>query len=297
MKRRYDWVIHTVLIIGCTIIMFPIVFALIKATQTRAAVMTPNLIPGAELMNNLRAVWVEASLWKFMRNSFVVAIAVTIGKTILSLFAGMALVYFRFPFKRFIFGFILLTLMMPTEVLLVPLFDLVSQQPPASWTAFWAWFHDPRHVLLEPSPFGLGWANTYWAIIVPFLASATGTFLFRQHFMAIPQSLADAARIDGATPLQFLTRILVPMSVNTIGALAVIQFVYVWDQYLWPKVIIRREDFQVVQVGLNLIIGTGEGTQWGYVMAGALLTLIPPLLVFILLQEQFMRGFALSESK
>jgi sn-glycerol 3-phosphate transport system permease protein len=232
-----------------------------------------------------------------MRNSFVVAIAVTLGKTILSLFAGMALVYFKFPFKRFIFGFILLTLMMPTEVLLVPLFDLVSQQPPASWGAFWEWFRDPRHVLLEPSPFGLGWANTYWAIIVPFLASATGTFLFRQHFMAIPQSLADAARIDGATPLQFLTRILVPMSVNTIGALAVIQFVYVWDQYLWPKVIIRREDFQVVQVGLNLIIGTGEGTQWGYVMAGALLTLIPPLVVFILLQEQFMRGFALSESK
>jgi sn-glycerol 3-phosphate transport system permease protein len=87
------------------------------------------------------------------------------------------------------------------------------------------------------------------------------------------------------------------MSVNTIGALAVIQFVYVWDQYLWPRVIIRREELQVVQVGLNLIIGTGEGVQWGYVMAGALLTIIPPLLVFMLLQEQFMRGFALSQEK
>ncbi|MCA9839301.1 MAG: carbohydrate ABC transporter permease [Trueperaceae bacterium] len=297
MKNRYNWLIHLILIIGCAIVMFPVVFAVIKATQTRSAVLTPSLVPGTEFFTNLRAVWVEASLWKFMRNSFVVAIAVTIGKTILSLFAGMALVYFRFPAKRFIFGFILLTLMMPTEVLLVPLFDLVSQRPPASWEAFWLWFRDPRHVFLEPSPFGFGWANTYWAIIVPFLASATGTFLFRQHFMAIPQSLADAARIDGATPFQFLSRILVPMSVNTIGALAVIQFVYVWDQYLWPKVIIRREDYQVVQVGLNLIIGTGEGVQWGYVMAGALLTLIPPLLVFALLQEQFMRGFALSESK
>lgn len=297
MRRRHDWIIHLVLIIGCAIVMFPVLFAIVKATQTRAAVMTPSLIPGAEFLNNLRAVWIDASLWKFMRNSFVVAIAVTVGKTILSLFAGMALVFFRFPFKRFVFGFILLTLMMPTEVLLIPLFDLVSQQPPQSWAAFWEWFQDPRNVLLEPNPFGFGWANTYWAIIVPFLASATGTFLFRQHFMAIPQSLADAARIDGASAMRFLTSILIPMSWNTIGALAVIQFVYVWDQYLWPKVIIRREDLQVVQVGLNLIIGTGEGTQWGYVMAGALLTLLPPIIVFALLQEQFMRGFALSESK
>ena len=297
MRNRHAWLVHLVLIIGCAVVMFPILFAIIKATQTRAAVLTPNLLPGPEFLNNLRAVWIDASLWKFMRNSFVVAIAVTVGKTILSLFAGMALVFFKFPFKRFIFGFILLTLMMPTEVLLIPLFDLVSQQPPQSWAAFWAWFQHPRQVFLEPSPFGFGWANTYWAIIVPFLASATGTFLFRQHFMAIPQSLADAARIDGASAMRFLTSILIPMSWNTIGALAVIQFVYVWDQYLWPKVIIRREDLQVVQVGLNLIIGTGEGTQWGYVMAGALLTLLPPIIVFALLQEQFMRGFALSESK
>lgn len=297
MKRQNSWIVHTVLIIGCVLVTFPIFFALIKATQARADILTPSLIPGTELLKNVQAVWFEASLWKFMRNSFIVALAVTIGKTFLSLLAGMALVYFRFPFKRFVFGFILLTLMMPTEVLLIPLFDLISQQPPQSWEAFYQWFLNPRKVLLEPSPFGFGWANTYWAIIVPFLASATGTFLFRQHFMAIPKSLADASRIDGATPLQFLSRVLIPMSWNTIGALAVIQFVYVWDQYLWPKVIIRREDYQVVQVGLNLIIGTGEGVQWGYVMAGAILTLIPPMLVFALLQEQFMRGFALSESK
>lgn len=297
MRTRRRWIVHVVLIVGCIIVTFPIIFALIKATQTRAAVLSPSLLPGGELWNNIRSVWVDANLWVFMRNSLVVALSVTLGKTILSLFAGMALVYFRFPFKKFVFGFILLTLMMPTEVLIIPLFDLVSQQPPASWAAFWEWFRDPRQVVLEPSPYGFGWANTYWAIIVPFLASATGVFLFRQHFLSIPLSLADAARIDGASPLRFLRSILIPMSWNTIGALAVIQFVYVWDQYLWPRVIIRREEYQVVQVGLNLIIGTGEGVEWGYVMAGALLTLIPPLIVFMLLQEQFMRGFALSSEK
>lgn len=310
MRTRNHWITHLVLIVACTVVMAPVVFALIKATQPRALVLSPSLIPGSELLNNVRAVWFEANLGMFMRNSFIVALAVTVGKTILSLFAGMALVFLQFRFKGFIFGFILLTLMMPTEVLLVPLFDLVSQRPPPSWEAFFhwleiptswegfkAWLQNPRIGLLKPAEFGFGWANTYWAIIVPFLASATGVFLFRQHFMSIPRSLADAARIDGASPLRFLTSILIPMSWNTIGALAVIQFVYVWDQYIWPKVIIRREEYQVVQVGLNLIIGTGEGVQWGYVMAGAIITLLPPLFVFMLLQEQFMRGFALSQEK
>lgn len=297
MKTKNNWLIHLILIIGCAIIAFPILFAIIKASQTRGAVLSPSLIPGSELLINLKQVWFNANLGQFMRNSFIIAIAVTLGKTILSLFAGMALVYFRFPLKRLVFGLILFTLMTPVEVLIIPLFDLISLKPPESWEVFWLWFRNPKQVWLEPVKYGFGWANTYWAIIVPFLASATGTFLFRQHFMSIPKSLADAARIDGATPWEFLTRILVPMSVNTIGALAVIQFVYVWDQYLWPKIIIRREELQVVQVGLNLIIGTGEGVEWGYVMAGAIVTLIPPMLVFALLQEQFMRGFALSESK
>ncbi|MDZ7800957.1 MAG: carbohydrate ABC transporter permease [Trueperaceae bacterium] len=295
--RRNTLILHLVLIVACVVVAFPIVFALIKATQIRSEVLSASLIPGPALMENLRNVFLNANLIVFMRNSFIVAIAVTVGKTTLSLMAGMALVYFRFPFKRVIFGLILLTLMMPIQVLVVPLFDVISLQPPETWSAFFSWISRPDKILFQPAQYGFGWANTYWALIVPFLASATGTFLFRQHFMSIPTTLADAARIDGATPWQFLQRVLIPMSWNTIGALAVIEFVYVWNQYLWPKVIIRREEFQVVQVGLNLIIGTGEGVEWGYVMAGAIVSLVPPLIVFMLLQEQFMRGFALSDSK
>ncbi len=297
MRRRRTWLVHLLLIASCLLVMAPVLFAGIKATQTRAAVLSSSLVPGQELSRNVQAVWVDAKLGMFMRNSLIVAFAVTSGKTVFSLLAATALVFFRFRAKSLVFFFILLTLMMPAEVLIVPLFDLVSQPPPASWEAFWRWLRDPYGVVLRPVEFGFGWSNTYLALIVPFLASATGVFLFRQHFMSIPRDLADAAKIDGAGPLRFLYSILVPMSWNTIGALAVIQFVYVWDQYLWPRVIIRREEYQVVQVGLNLIIGTGEGTHWGYVMAGALLTIIPPLFVFMLLQEQFMRGFALSQEK
>lgn len=295
MKRK-GWLIHLLLIVACLLVTAPIVFALIKATQTRTQVLSPSLIPGTMLLDNVRAAWTGGNLGVYMRNSLIVAAAVTFGKTLLSLMAATALVYFEFRFKRLVFGVILLTLLTPLEVLVLPLFDLVSQQPPESWRAFWEWLQNPANVVLNPT-FGFGWANTYWAIIMPFLASATGVFLFNQHFRSIPRSLADAAKIDGAGPLRFLRSVLVPMSWNTIGALAVIQFVYVWDQYLWPRIIIRREETQVVQVGLSAILNASDRTEWGQVMAAALITIVPPLLVFGLLQEQFMRGFALSSEK
>jgi len=254
-------------------------------------------MPGTEFFRNLETVWIDQNLGRYIANSLWIATAVTLGKTVLSILAAMVLVFFNVRFKGFIFGFILFTLLMPTEVLIVGLFDMISLQPPDSLGEFFRWFLNPRRVLFEPVTFGLGWTNRYSSIIVPFMASATGIFLFRQHFLSIPRDLGDAARIDGAGPWSFLFRVLVPMSSNTIGALAVIQFVYVWDQYLWPRVIIRDESRQVVQVGLNLIIGVGEGVYWGQVMAGALVSIIPPLVIFIALQEQFMRGFALTSDK
>ena len=294
--KRSGWAIHLLLVLACLLVTAPIVFALIKATQTRAQVLSPSLVPGTMLFENVRDAWTGGNLGVYMRNSLVVAAAVTFGKTLLSLMAATALVFFNFPLKRFVFGAVLLTLLTPLEVLVLPLFDLVSQQPPESWRALWEWVQNPANVILEPI-FGFGWANTYWAIIMPFLASATGVFLFHQHFRSIPRSLADAAKIDGAGPVRFLRSVLVPMSWNTIGALAVIQFVYVWDQYLWPRIIIRRDETQVVQVGLSALLNSSDRTEWGQVMAAALITIIPPLIVFGLLQEQFMRGFALSAEK
>jgi sn-glycerol 3-phosphate transport system permease protein len=295
-QRRNLWT-HLILIAAVLVMASPILFAAVKASQTRGAVMSPSLLPGSEFLGNLGLVWNSHNLGVYMRNSMIIAAVVTVGKTVLSLFAAMAIVYFALPFKGLIFGFVLFTLLMPTEVLIVGLFDLVSLKPPQDAAAFFGWLLSPRRLLLEPIPFGFGWTNSYLSVIMPFLASATGVFLFRQHFLSIPKDLGDAARIDGAGPWRFLKSVLVPMSWNTAGAFGVITFVYVWDQYLWPRVIIREEARQVVQVGFNLIIGTGEGVYWGQVMAGALVSIIPPLFVFILLQEQFMRGFALSQDK
>lgn len=264
------WGVHLFLIISVLIIGFPLFYAMIVSTQSNAHVYSYQFTPGDQLLQNWDTVMNKRNLPMFMVNSIFIAIAVTTLKTILSLLAGLAFVYFRFPGKWIVFGFVLLTLMMPTEILIIALFRFVNS---------------------------LGWGSNYLALIVPFIASATGVFLFRQHFMNIPAELSEAAQLDGASPLQFLWRVLVPISWNTIGALAVIQFVYVWNMYLWPVIIIQDQSHQVVQVGLAQLQGGDQASLFGPLMLGAVVASVPPLIVFLLLQKQFMSGFALSTDK
>ena len=264
------WYAHVILWVACIIIGFPLFYAIIVATQTNAEVFSYRFLPGSAFADNWNIVMNIARLPQYMLNSTLITFAVTTGKVILSLLAGLAFVYFRFPGKWLVFGFVLVTLMMPTEILIIALFRFVTS---------------------------LGWGNTYLALIVPFLASATGAFLFRQHFANIPAELSEAAQLDGASPLQFLFRVLVPISWNTIGALTVIQFVYVWNFYLWPVLIIQGQDRQVVQVGLRTLIGGDAALRFGPMMLGAVIASLPPLVVFLLLQKQFMSGFALARDK
>lgn len=264
------WYAHVVLWIACFVLGLPLIYAMIVSTQTNAQVFSYQFAPGSSLAANWDLVMNQRHLWTYMLNSSVVAIIITVGKTILSLLAGLAFVYFRFPGKWIVFGFVLLTLMMPTEILIIALVRFIN---------------------------ALGWGNTYLALTVPFLASATGAFLFRQHFANIPAELSEAAQLDGATPLQFLFRVLVPISWNTIGALAVIQFIYVWNMYLWPLLVIQGDERQVVQVGLRRFVSVDVQTSYGPLMLAAIIASIPPVIVFLLLQKQFMSGFALTRDK
>jgi len=263
--------VHLVLLLSCAIVAAPVMYAVLGSTLSRSEsfVYPPKLTPGDSLVENFQQAW-GLGLGHMMFNSAVISVVVTVGKTILALMAALALVYFDFPWKNGIFVFIFITLMMPVPMRVVPLYNLAAY-------------------------FKLG--DTYTALILPFLASATGTFLFRQHFMSMPKSLVDAARIDGSGPIRFLVKILVPMSLNTVGALAVIEFVYMWNQYLWPLLIIHDPAKQVIQIGLKLTSSPGDVTNWGLVMAASVMAALPPLVVFLLLQEQFMRGFALAEEK
>jgi sn-glycerol 3-phosphate transport system permease protein len=175
-----------------------------------------------------------------------------------------------------LFFAILLTLLMPTEIILLPLFKMMSQ---------------------------VGWGQNYpqLALTIPFLATATGAFLFRQHFSNIPRELAEAAQIDGATPLRFMISVLIPMSLNVIVAHALIQFISAWNQYLWAVLIISSDEAQVIQVGVRraatFSAQVGGATNYGALMAAGLIASLPPLVLFLVLQKQFMSGFAITKDK
>ena len=265
------WYAHLVLVLSCFFVGLPLLYAMLVSTQTNAEVANFRITPGTSFVEHLNQVMVNRYLGQFMWNSVVLSAVITIGKTILSLMSGLAFVYFRFPGKWLVFGFVLATLMMPTEILIIGLYRFVSGP--------------------------LDWGGTFQGLAAPFLASATGTFLFRQHFANLPAELSEAAQMDGANPVQFLFSVLIPMSWNTIGALAVIQFIYCWNMYLWPQLIMQGGDFQVVQVGLRSLLSTDTVVAYGPLMLGAVIASIPPVIVFILLQKQFMSGFQITTDK
>ncbi|MGI6640095.1 MAG: carbohydrate ABC transporter permease [Limnochordia bacterium] len=266
--------VYAVLFLLLVIIAAPVVFAVIKSTQTSQQVLQypPMLTFGKSALANFKAALIDYGLGKNMLNSGLIAVIGSSGKIVTALLGALAFVYFEFPGKRLWFYFVLLTLMLPMPVIIVPLYNVMAK---------------------------LRWVNTYYALTVPYLASATGVFLFQQHFMSIPQSIVDAARMDGVGPVGFLVKILVPMSTNVIGAMVVIQFIYLWNEYLWPLIVISEPAKQVVQVGLKILSGGGaQGVQnWGVVMAGALIVAVPPLVILLVLHEYFMAGVGLSEEK
>jgi sn-glycerol 3-phosphate transport system permease protein len=272
---RTRWGTHIALIVICFLMCIPALYALQVATLTieQAFFAPPQLFPpGGDLVQNVQTLFTNRAFGQLIYNTTVVSLVVVIGKTVLALLAGLAFVYYRFPGRSVLFFVILLTLLMPTEIILKPLFDLIGS---LEW--------------IETSP--------KLALTFPFLATATGVFLFRQHFTNIPRELAEAAQIDGATSPQFLFAVLIPMSWNVIGAHAMIQFIYMWNQYLWPSLVITSEAEQVIQVGVRNTVNASAQTDFGLLMAAGVIASIPPLILFVLLQKQFMNGFALTKDK
>jgi sn-glycerol 3-phosphate transport system permease protein len=199
-----------------------------------------------------------------MLNSLVMALAIAAGKIAISIIASFAIVYFRFPLRNFFFWMIFITLMLPVEVRIIPTFKIVSD---------------------------LGMVNTYVGLTLPLIASATATFLFRQFFLTVPEELAEAARIDGAGPMRFFADVLLPLSKTSIAALFVIQFIYGWNQYLWPLLITTDESMYTSVIGIKRMIAAGDAfTEWQVVMATAMLALVPPALVVLAMQKWFVKG-------
>ena len=263
--------VHAQLWVLTLLIVFPIFVALTVSTKQQGIVTSlPDLIPGTHAVDNYREALVGYGFARFMWNSFVMAVIVVVGKLVVSVLAATAIVYYRVPYKDLVFVFVLFTLLLPVPVRFVPLFQLVND---------------------------LGWGNSLLAITVPYLASATTVFILRQHFLSIPASIVETAKIDGVGPLRFMWSVLIPMSRGVLVGVSIIMFVYAWNQYLWPLVIIDSEANQVAQVGLQLLQGDVQGGQlsWSLVMAGSVLTLLPPLALMIYFRDPLLKTFSIQQ--
>ncbi len=268
------WLTHAALIIGICIICFPIYVAFIASTVTQADLISPPmpLVPGGHFIANYQEALLSgmsAPVWKMLLNSLIMALGITIGKIAISIISAYAIVYFRFPLKNLVFWLIFLTLMLPVEVRIVPTYEVIA---------------------------GLGLLNSYSGLILPLIASATATFLFRQLFLTIPDELVEAARIDGAGPMRFFIDVLLPMSRTNIAALFVILFIYGWNQYLWPLLITTDPSMNTIVMGLKQMLPSGDQTvEWPVIMATALLAMVPPVAVVLFMQKLFVKGLVESE--
>jgi sn-glycerol 3-phosphate transport system permease protein len=278
-KPVLDTFAHLVLILGVLIVAFPVYVTFIASTHTtERIVQSPMpLTPGANLADNYYKALsgertgpgTKVAVSRMMTVSLVTALVIALGKIAISLLSAFAIVYFRFPFRQLFFWLIFITLMLPVEVRIGPTYKVVSD---------------------------LGMLNSYAGLTVPLIASATATFLFRQFFLTVPDELVEAARIDGAGPMRFFKDVLLPLSTTSIAALFVIQFIYGWNQYLWPLLISTEERMYPVVVGIKQMISDGDATNdWAVIMATAMLAMIPPALVVMLMQKWFVKGLVDTE--
>lgn len=269
---------HCSLWIAVLLICFPIYLAFVASTHTESDVISVpiSLLPGDQMIQNYTAaLWgnessatslpVSRMLWV----TFVMTMLIAMGKITISLLSAFAIVYFRFPFRGLIFILIFVTLMLPVEVRIIPTYEVVVN----------------LHLI-----------NSYAGLTIPLIASATATFLFRQFFATVPQELLEASKMDGAKAMTFFKDILVPLSIPSIAALFVIQFIYGWNQYLWPLLMTTSEDMFSLGIGVRKMLDTGGGPiSWNVVMASVMLMLIPPTLVILLMQKWLVKGLIDSE--
>jgi sn-glycerol 3-phosphate transport system permease protein len=268
-----DRLAYFVLSIGVLIVAFPVYLTFVASTWDATTIINGQmpLYPGPHMLENYyRTLFIGTSgttrepVLNMMINSFVMALAIAFGKIFISVLSAYAVVYYRFPFRMAAFWLIFLTLMLPVEVRIFPTFKVVAD---------------------------IGFLDTYQGLAVPLIASATGTLLFRQFFMTIPDELLEASKIDAAGPFRFFKDTVLPLSMTTVAALFVIQFIYGWNQYLWPLLITTKDSMQTIVIGIKKMIVTADAlTEWQLAMTTAILAMLPPVAVVILMQRLFVKG-------
>jgi len=295
-----DILTQILLFLGLVAALAPFAIVAIAATHDLRTVnqVPMPLMPGHDLGKNIAEAWARADLGRKIINSILFAGGVALGKVVIAGLSAFSLVFFRYRGRFLIFWLIFITLMLPLEVRIVPTYAVAAN------------VLSPYQVLLDLS--GISWLvekaagyritlqwgllNTYTGLILPLIATATGTFLYRQFFRTIPDELIEAAKMDGAGALRFLKDILLPLSKTNMAALATIMFVWAWNQYLWPLLVTTDAAHGTAVMELKeLIPGSFGIPDWNVAMAGTLVIMLPPLAVVVLMQRWFVRGLIATE--
>ncbi len=280
-QARSRYVAHAVLTLGVLVFAFPIWLTLVGSSHDANTIGRGD-VPlwfGAQAITNYISAWTtggsavrttgQVPAWLMLWNSLNMAVMIAVGKIAISLLSAYAVVFFSFPGRMVAFWLIFITLMLPVEVRIIPTFEVMVN---------------------------LGLINTMSGLVVPLIASATATLLFRQFFLTIPDEYVEAAKIDGAGPLRFFKDVVMPLSVTNIAALFVILFIYGWNQYLWPLLIVSDKDLETVVVGMSKMIGTSDSqNEWNIIMATAVLAMLPPVAVVVFMQRWFVKGLTETE--
>ncbi|EFH10096.1 ABC transporter permease subunit [Pseudoroseomonas cervicalis] len=291
---------HALLLLSALALLVPVWLAFVAATHDLAGVNSVpiNWLPGPHLWENLQEAWARGGFATRFATSLVVALGVTAGKIVLAMLAAFAIVFFQWRARMLVFWAIFLTLMLPLEVRIVPTYAVAANALRPFQTILDVTGLTALVQALSGIEISLEWRmlNTPVGLILPLIATATGTFLYRQFFLTIPEELVEAAKMDGAGPLRFLRDVLVPLSRTTMAALATILFVYAWNQYLWPLLVTTEPERATVMVQLSRMVPRGDALpQWNIVMAGVLLAMLPPLAIVVLMQRWFVRGLVQTE--
>ena len=269
---------HLWMILGVIVVAFPVYYVFIASTHSVQTILRPPLplLPGPEAIANYSEAFGGGidriggvSLWRLLANTTLIALGIAIGKIVISMASAYAIVFFKFPFRMACFWLIFITLMLPVEVRIQPTYKVMVD---------------------------LGLIDTYAGLILPLIASATATLLFRQFFMTIPDELLEAARVDGAGPWRFFKDILWPLSLTNVAAIFVIQFIYGWTQFLWPLLVTNSNEMNTIVIALKKMISFADAdTPWNLVMVTSVLAILPPILVVVLMQRWFVKGLVETE--
>lgn len=269
MKHLSTFLIYSLLILGSLVMFFPFVWMFLTSLKPFAEIFELKVLPQAPTLDNYREVLFDTQFPRWFLNSLVVASVTTLSVLFFDSLVGYTLAKLRFPGKGIIFVLILSTLMVPTEMLIIPWYVMSTQY---------------------------GWSNTYWGLLFPGLISAFGVFLMRQFFQTLPTDLLDAGRIDGLSELGVFWRIAFPLVRPALAALGIFTFLGNWNAFLWPLIVVQTPDMRTVPVGVALF-SSEAGTAWNLIMAASSLAVLPVLLVFLFFQRQIIEGVVLTGVK